>query len=187
MESESQMTAGEVEAFKRKFSVTDETFKTLAASFKKHCDAQGKVSRSVFRSILSTAMPTELADRVFDSFDRNHNGTIEICEYLTLMGVIHGASIDEKLNASFDMFDADGDGALSKEEITQMFVMMIRQKRKVQNLPETLDAKTMANVKKTVDNVFSVVDTDKNGTISREEFTVGFKQRPDVCAFFRQF
>eukprot|EP01106_Pelomyxa_sp_JSP_P000881 TRINITY_DN1128_c1_g1_i2.p1 TRINITY_DN1128_c1_g1~~TRINITY_DN1128_c1_g1_i2.p1 ORF type:complete len:189 (-),score=53.27 TRINITY_DN1128_c1_g1_i2:117-683(-) len=184
---ESGMTSTEIAAFKHKFSIADSTFETLAKSFKKHCDKTGKVSRPVFIKVLENAMPEELANKVFDSFDRDHSGWIDVREYLTLMGVIHGKSIEAKLNASFDMFDANGDGSLSKEEVTQMFMMMVRQKRKAQNLPDTIDAKAQANIQKTVDNVFAVADKDKNGTISREEFTEGFLTRPDVCTFFRQF
>lgn len=55
------------------FAVPQEKFDIVLKSFKKHANADGRISREGFKKILDGVMHPELADKVFDSFDRDHN------------------------------------------------------------------------------------------------------------------
>ena len=41
--------------------------------------------------------------------------------------VTHGGTIEQKLKASFEMFDKDGNGELSKVEVREMFMLIVNQ------------------------------------------------------------
>jgi Ca2+-binding EF-hand superfamily protein len=94
--------------------------------FKKHANSEGKISKDSFKKILAGVMHEDLAAQVFDSFDRDHSGTMDVKEYLAMMGVSHGGTIEQKLRASFELFDKNGDGVLSKDEIRDMFISIVK-------------------------------------------------------------
>ena len=48
-------------------------------------------------------------------------------EYILMMGLTHGGSMEQKLKASFQMFDADGNGNLDPQEIKEMFLLIVNQ------------------------------------------------------------
>lgn len=142
-------------------------------------------------------MDEDLARKVFASFDADHNGTLEIDEYLTMMGVLHWGSVEQKLKASFSLFDKNGDGQLSRVEINEMFVSMVKQKRAAEQSSKSgkrvtastvsLSEKDMDSISRVVNTVFDKVDTDKSGEIDYDEFIKGFTTHPDICGFFKQF
>jgi len=114
-----------------------------------------------------------------------------------MMGVSHGGTIEQKLRASFDLFDKNGDGVLSREEVRDMFISIVKQKRAAQRFKATgvrspvsaepIDPKGMAAIDEVINTVFDRVDTDRSGTIDLQEFIRGFSEHPDVCGFFKQY
>eukprot|EP01105_Mastigella_eilhardi_P002573 TRINITY_DN1321_c0_g2_i1.p1 TRINITY_DN1321_c0_g2~~TRINITY_DN1321_c0_g2_i1.p1 ORF type:complete len:176 (-),score=64.83 TRINITY_DN1321_c0_g2_i1:109-636(-) len=171
-------------------AVSQEKLDEALKSFAKHA-VDGKITRQAFKTILAGIMYDELADQVFDSFDRDKNGYMDLDEYLTMMGVTHGGTVQQKLNASFDLFDKNGDGTLSRDEIREMFILIIKQKRVAQGKPvvkgETLEAREMAIIEGVIEAVFKEVDIDHNGVLDRAEYLRGFSEHPEICGFFNQF
>eukprot|EP01107_Rhizomastix_libera_P008061 TRINITY_DN2312_c0_g1_i4.p1 TRINITY_DN2312_c0_g1~~TRINITY_DN2312_c0_g1_i4.p1 ORF type:complete len:192 (+),score=47.67 TRINITY_DN2312_c0_g1_i4:26-601(+) len=186
----SKLTGEEKKKIIDQYGMTEEKFNALMKSFKKHASSGGTITRAGFKRLLQGVMAEELADKVFDSFDRDGNGTMDLREYLMMMGVTHGGTIEQKLKASFEMFDKDGNGELSKVEVREMFMLIVNQKRRAQfprgPLPP-LDAKSESAIDGVVNAVFDRVDADGNGVLTLDEFMTGFAEHPDVCGFFKQF
>ncbi|KAH3766219.1 hypothetical protein Pelo_1893 [Pelomyxa schiedti] len=185
-----KLSKKELNEYRTKYEISKEKFELVLKNFRKYATRDGRITRDAFKLILGGVMHDDLAEQVFDSFDFDHNGYMDVREYLSMMGVTHGGSLEQKLNASFDLFDKNGDGVLSKEEVKGMFVLIIKQKRAAANPKapqEELDEKSLQTIQGIVDAVFSRVDTDGNGTIDRKEFLAGFKDHPEVCGFFKQF
>ncbi|KAH3761242.1 hypothetical protein Pelo_6934 [Pelomyxa schiedti] len=193
----SALTKVEAAQIRNQYGLPQEKFDVVLKSFQKHADRNGKISSAAFKQILDGVMHPDLADKVFASFDRDNSGTMDVREYLAMMGVTHGGTLEQKLNASFELFDKNGDGVLSKEEIREMFVMIVKQKRTATNMRKSagsaaasaveLDDKAMAAINSVINTVFDRIDVDRNGTIDRDEFLNGFAKHPDVCGFFKQF
>jgi len=57
---------------------------------------------------------------------------MDVYEYMALMGVTFGGTIEQKLQASFEIFDKDGNGQLSKDEVRQMLIMVVKQVTRAQ-------------------------------------------------------
>jgi len=160
----------------------------MVKNFQKHCDANNSISKSAFVELLNNSMSKELAEKVFDNFDRDGNGRMDAKEYILMMGLTHGGSIEQKLKASFQMFDSDGNGTLDPQEIKEMFLLIVNQRRGLSikgDLPP-LDEKTLAAIDNVVKLIFSQIDTDKSGTISYDEFIEGYSKHNDICSFFKQ-
>jgi Ca2+-binding EF-hand superfamily protein len=67
---------------------------------------------------------------------------MDVREYMALMGVTFGGSMDQKLKASFEIFDRNGDGSLSKEEVRQMLTMVVRQVTRAQLKAKTKNVRS---------------------------------------------
>ncbi|KAH3762805.1 hypothetical protein Pelo_5347 [Pelomyxa schiedti] len=208
--SNNKMMQEEAARVRREYCLPQDKLDQVCEGFRKYSGKDGRISRENFRKIVDGVMHQELADKVFfepfqffnpllqvfDSFDRDHSNTMDIHEYLSMMGVTHGGTLEQKLNASFDLFDKNGDGVLSKEEIKEMFVMIVKQKKRALTLARTgsgaltsepLDAASLAAIDGVVETIFEQADADHNGTLDRGEFIAGFSAHPEVCGFFKQF
>jgi len=192
----SKLTKEEAAEIRNKYGLPQEKFDVVFKSFQKHAGKDGKITKAQFKQILDGVMHPDLADKVFESFDRDNSGTMDVREYLAMMGVTHGGTLEQKLNASFELFDKDASGDLSRDEIKEMFVMIVKQKKRAasQKSPGgaatadvVLDAKSMAAIETVINTVFDRIDADHSGTIDRTEFLDGFSKHPDVCGFFKQF
>jgi len=194
-----KLTKEEQKEFERRYHLPEEKLKLIIESFKKQAK-NGKITREVFVKIMANhgVMDAELSNQVFDSFDKNKNNEMDIHEYMALMGVTFGGTMEQKLKASFEIFDKNGDGVLSRDEVRNMLIMVVKQVTRAQlkakkgervtgETPVEIDKEGMAKIEQILDEIFNEVDTDKSGTIDMNEFIKGFSEHPDICGFFKQF
>eukprot|EP01122_Echinamoeba_exundans_P005205 TRINITY_DN15373_c0_g1_i1.p1 TRINITY_DN15373_c0_g1~~TRINITY_DN15373_c0_g1_i1.p1 ORF type:complete len:212 (+),score=73.56 TRINITY_DN15373_c0_g1_i1:38-637(+) len=194
----SSLTDGERNDFKKIYNISEDKMKLIIKSFKKQAK-NDRITREKFVEIMAKhgVMDAELSTQVFDSFDRDHSNSMDVREYMALMGVTFGGSMDQKLKASFEIFDRNGDGSLSKDEVRQMLTMVVRQvtraqlKAKTKNVsgatPIEIDEAAAAKIEEILNQIFEKIDTDKSGSIDVNEFIKGFSEHPDICGFFKQF
>lgn len=194
---QTKLTSEQKREYLETFRLNESEYKSIMTAFKQRADEHGCITRDAFiESVGSTSHP-ELAGKIFDVFDKDGSNTMDLKEYLLMCGMTRAGTIEQRLEASFDLFDANGDGVLSKEEVRSILIMLVQQKmalarfqstgRKTSPERETLDARTLASIDRVVDATFASVDTDKNGTIDKKEFTQGFATHPEICSFFKQF
>jgi len=91
----------------------------------------------------------EELDKLFDAIDTDKSGTIDYSEFLMATMNEQQLLSKEKLKAAFKMFDKDGSGTISREEI----------KEALGGVEEEM-----------ADKIISEVDIDDDGEISFEEF-----------------
>ncbi|KAH3757406.1 hypothetical protein Pelo_10834 [Pelomyxa schiedti] len=187
----SALSPEEQEAIRVKYGMPEDKFAVIIKSFKSHAGNDNRITKTAFLSILSGVMYVDLAEKIFESFDRDGSGFMELKEYLEMMGVTHGGTIDQKLEASFHLFDKDTDGRVSRDDIKDMFIMTVKQKRVARtggsSASVILDNAAMEAIDKVIDSIFTKLDTDNSGFLDLEEFIAGFTKYRDVCGFFKQF
>lgn len=101
--------------------------------------------------------------------DADGNGTIDFDEFLSMMGVdrkrgtrrVGARDGRSELKEAFDVFDADGDGSITKVEVARV----------MSAVGIDIDAKTL-------DLMVRVVDTDGNGEIDFDEFVALMSDAP---------
>ncbi len=65
-------------------------------------------------------LPGILGERLFAAFDRKQNDVIDLEEFVGGLGLIVRGSIEDKIDVLFTMYDMQGDGVVSKSELTTM-------------------------------------------------------------------
>ncbi|XP_056262725.1 recoverin-like isoform X4 [Pseudoliparis swirei] len=102
---------------------------TWYQSFLKECPT-GKISKQQFEGIYASffpnADPTEYARHVFRSFDTNADGTLDFKEYIVALHLTTGGKTLQKLEWAFALYDVDGNGTISKNEILKIVRNTVR-------------------------------------------------------------
>lgn len=81
---------------------------------------------AVFRGLIGETMKSpayqkQQAKELFRAFDKDHNGRVSFKEFLIGFLVTLGGDPVEQAELQFDVWDADGNGTLSKEEVREMW------------------------------------------------------------------
>ncbi len=104
-----------------------------------------------YRQTLGDVEARKEVDRIMDEIDMDKNGTIDYNEFVLAATNRQKLLNKEKLESTFKIFDKDGNGTISKEEIKSL-----------------LCAKT--DDKKLIDEIVKEVDQNGDGEISLNEF-----------------
>ncbi|NXU95662.1 EFCB1 protein, partial [Xiphorhynchus elegans] len=97
-------------------------FDALLAKSSSHFAAAG-FNRTVFRDTLYSAFgmaDDAVLDRVFSTFDRDNNGCITVVEWVEGLAILLRGTLEEKTKYCFTIYDLNGDGYISREEMFQM-------------------------------------------------------------------
>ncbi|CAI0651272.1 unnamed protein product, partial [Colletotrichum noveboracense] len=107
----------------------------------------------VMRSLGLNPSDTELTDMV-NEVDADNNGTIDFNEFLNLMAVkVQVGDAEEELKNAFKVFDRDGSGTISAEELRHVLKSL---------------GENMTNAE--IDEMIQMADKNGDGTIDYDEF-----------------
>ncbi|KAK6491431.1 EF-hand calcium-binding domain-containing protein 1 isoform X1 [Huso huso] len=97
-------------------------FNVLMGEQSEHRVGNG-LDRGKFRSILhNTFGMTDdmIMDRVFRAFDKDNDSNVSVKEWIEGLSVFLRGTLDEKIKYCFEVYDLNGDGYISREEMFHM-------------------------------------------------------------------
>ena len=112
-----------VEEISKETKFTESEVKFLYRSFKQECP-NGIIDEDRFKEIYENIFPlgdaSKYAHLVFHSIDTEDTGGITFGDFMEFLSVISKGSAEEKILWSFHFYDADRDGAISREEMMKV-------------------------------------------------------------------
>ncbi|NWV84335.1 EFCB1 protein, partial [Dasyornis broadbenti] len=139
-------------------------FDKLVAKSSSHFAGVG-FDRIVFRDTLHSAFGMTddvVLDRVFSTFDRDNNGCITVVEWVEGLAVLLRGTLEDKMKYCFKVYDLNGDGYISREEMFQMLKNSL--------LIQPADEEPDEGVKDLVEIALKKMDHDHDGKLSFADF-----------------
>jgi len=113
-----------------------------------------------------------VGNRIFDVFDRDRNGFVDHAEFVAGLSLLCRASSDDKIRAAFNLFDLDGDGWVTYDEMLRYMISFFEvcfaldssMKKRFTNITAEQVGTATAN------HCFVRADANNDGRISLDEF-----------------
>lgn len=128
----------------------------------------------IYKQFFPFGDPAPLAEYVFNVFDENKNGSIDFKEFICALSVTSRGRLDEKLRWAFQLYDINGDGTITYQEMLSMYLRLTpaivraiyKMTGQMVKLPEDEDTP-----EKRVDKIFRLMDLDKNSECASHMLT----------------
>ena len=122
-------------------------------------DNDGKLSLEEMKKALSSGeVKFDFNEEIFKQIDTDNSGNIEYTEFISACIEKNIYLNEEKLKEAFKLFDADGSGKISRDEIEKVL--------------------KLGSNSKEIDNIMAKHDTNKDGEIDFKEFLDMMKEIP---------
>src|SRR3989338_517937 len=158
--------------------VDQKELKNMYKQFRKETPQHGQISKAEFVDVMRQMGITDafMQDLLFKSFANKKTGAIGFADLACTLSVITRGTIEEKLQFAFGVLDINGDGALTKDDMTRVMESFC----KLVGPQITLSGKKYDRPQQLVDDFFDQIDENRDEKITLEEYIAGCQKNPDI-------
>mmetsp|Transcript_9559 Transcript_9559/g.11810 ORF Transcript_9559/g.11810 Transcript_9559/m.11810 type:complete len:190 (-) Transcript_9559:2-571(-) len=171
------MKSSEIKKLKKQTNLDKVEINSLYKEFSKIAPS-GSVDRTKFQDALQALerhglneiANTPYSDRLFTLLDINEDGVVDFKEFISGFALLCKGSVEDKIKVSFNAYDKDGDGTISKDELAEMFkyawmsgFKAMKSLSSEEITPQEIKEFCEQSAKAFADSVMEQMDTDGNG------------------------
>jgi len=122
-----KLSSSEVEDLLSRCSFSTDNIVELHRQFVREFPS-GSIDRDSFMRSYEARFPhadRDFCHRLFHAHDEDGNGKVSFGEFLISLNVAVNGTAEEKLRWAFRMYDVDGDGTVSRSEVTDILKVCI--------------------------------------------------------------
>ena len=93
-----------------------------------------------------------------DMFDMDQNGSIDSYEFVCALSLMSHATLDEKAELIFNLYDFDRSQSISKDELTVLMANTMASLKSMEGKPPP----TMNEIERKTTELFNTADTNKD-------------------------
>ncbi|KAK3589652.1 hypothetical protein CHS0354_015150 [Potamilus streckersoni] len=116
---------------------------------------------------------SEFAEHVFRTFDANGNGMVDFKEFILGLCISGSTDFETKLKWAFKMYDINGDGFITKDEMQQII-------QAIYKMTNCMISDKMDHPDQLTDDLFKSIDSNHDEKITWEEFIRGASHLPII-------
>jgi len=129
-------------------------------------DNSGQIDYTEFCEVLQID-PSPSVEKLFQMFDKDRSGQIDVREFMIGLSNFTGGSKQERLKFAFMVFDEDGNGVITKQELVKILKA---------NHMATSDSEVMRKA----ETIMAQADKDGDGVVDFDEFVTISKKFPNI-------
>ncbi|CAH0720139.1 unnamed protein product, partial [Brenthis ino] len=115
--------------------------------------------------LLFSANTAQYAHYVFNTLDQDRSGLLSFEEFVTGLSILSRGTLEEKLRWTFSLYDINGDGYITKDEMTEIVTAIYDLMGKI--VEPTVDDEA---VREKVERLFQKMDVNRDGVLTIDEF-----------------
>ncbi|XP_026136086.1 Kv channel-interacting protein 1 isoform X1 [Carassius auratus] len=157
----------------------------LYRGFKNECPS-GVVNEETFKQIYSQFFPhgdaSTYAHYLFNAFDTSDNGSIKFEDFVMALSILLRGTTTEKLQWTFNLYDINRDGYITKEEMTDIVKAIYDMMGRF-----TYPALKTDAPKQHVDAFFQKMDRNRDGVVTLDEFILACQEDENIMRSLQLF
>merc|ERR1711916_344455 len=119
--SNKKLSRDDIDELKANTTWSQEEIENMYAVFKEDHPSSDQVTLAEFKELFKVRLGDgDNVDALFQSFDRDDSGTLDFKELCMALSMSESGAVEDKLGMFFNLYDTDGNGTLSRDELDDM-------------------------------------------------------------------